>query len=66
MMELHQMSVMEVEWAVAEQQVDEEPMGLDALDERLLDQLIGQAKDRGVKLAGEGGLLGGSGSRPEG
>jgi putative transposase len=23
----------------------------------LLDQLIGQAKDRGVKLAGEGGLL---------
>src|SRR5581483_923482 len=57
MMELHQMSVMEVEQAVAEQQVDEEPTGLDALDEQLLDQLIGQARDRGVKLAGEGGLL---------
>ncbi len=51
------MSVMEVEQAVAEQQVDEEPTGLDALDEQLLDQLIGQARDRGVKLAGEGGLL---------
>jgi transposase-like protein len=57
MMELHQMSVTEVEQVVAEQQVDKEPMGLDALDERLLDQLIGQARDRGVKLAGEGGLL---------
>jgi len=31
--------------------------GLDALDEQLLDQLVGQAKERGVKLAGEGGLL---------
>lgn len=31
--------------------------GLDALDQQLLDQLIGQAKDRRVKLAGEGGLL---------
>nr|WP_246577608.1 IS256 family transposase [Actinospica durhamensis] len=27
------------------------------MDQQLLDQLIGQAKDRGVKLAGEGGLL---------
>ena len=50
------MSVMEVDDAVADQ-VDEEPSGLDALDERLLDQLIGQAEERGVKLAGDGGLL---------
>ena len=50
------MSVMEVEQAVAEQ-VDEGSSGLDALDEQLLDQLVGQAKERGVKLAGEGGLL---------
>jgi transposase-like protein len=57
MMELYSMSAMEVEQSVAEQQVDEEPMGLDALDGQLLDQLIGQAKDRGVRLAGEGGLL---------
>jgi transposase-like protein len=56
MMELHQMSVMEVDVAVVEQ-IDEGPTGLDALDERLLDQLVGQAKERGVKLAGEGGLL---------
>ncbi|MBR7839319.1 IS256 family transposase [Actinospica durhamensis] len=48
---------MEVEQSVVEQQVDGEPAGLDALDQQLLDQLIGQAKDRGVKLAGEGGLL---------
>jgi transposase-like protein len=57
MMELHRMSVTEVVQAVAEQQVEEEPSGLDALDEQLLDQLIGQARDRGVKLAGDGGLL---------
>jgi transposase-like protein len=56
MMELHQMSVMEVDVAVVEQ-IDKGPTGLDALDERLLDQLVGQAKERGVKLAGEGGLL---------
>ncbi|WP_349261910.1 IS256 family transposase [Actinocrinis sp.] len=47
---------MEVEQAVAEQ-VDEGSSGLDALDEQLLDQLVGQARERGVKLAGEGGLL---------
>jgi putative transposase len=57
MMELHQMSVMEVEQSVVEQGVDREPVGLDALDEQLLDQLVGQARERGVKLAGEGGLL---------
>ena len=51
------MSVMEVEQSVVEHDFDGEPAGLDALDQRLLDQLIGQAKDRGVKLAGEGGLL---------
>src|SRR5579871_4554033 len=50
------MSVMEVEQSVAERVVDEE-QGLDALDEQLLDQLVGQARERGVKLAGEGGLL---------
>ena len=33
------MDVMEVEQSVAEQVVDREPVGLDALDERLLDQL---------------------------
>src|SRR5215471_8328151 len=32
-------------------------LGLDGLDEQLLDQLVGQAKERGIKLAGEGGLL---------
>jgi transposase-like protein len=57
MMELHQMSVTEVDEAVAGKHVDEGPTGLDGLDEQLLDQLIGQAKERGVKLAGEGGLL---------
>jgi putative transposase len=57
MMELHPMDVMEVDQPVAEQDVDGEPAGLDALDEQLLDQLIGQARDRGVRLAGEGGLL---------
>jgi len=51
------MSVMEVEQSVVEQGVDREPVGLDALDEQLLDQLVGQARERGVKLAGEGGLL---------
>ena len=50
------MSVMEVEQFVAEHVVDGEP-GLDALDEQLLDQVVGQARERGVKLAGEGGLL---------
>ena len=50
------MSVMEVEQFVAEHVVDGEP-GLDALDEQLLDQFVGQARERGVKLAGEGGLL---------
>lgn len=50
------MSVMEVEEAVAGQ-VDDGAPGLDALDEQLLDQLVGQARQRGVKLAGEGGLL---------
>ena len=51
------MSVMEVEQSVVEQNVDGEPVELDALDEQLLDQLVGQAKERGVRLAGEGGLL---------
>jgi hypothetical protein len=51
------MSVTEVEQVVAEQQVESESAGLVALDEQLLDQLIGQARDRGVKLAGDGGLL---------
>lgn len=51
------MSVMEVGQSVAEQVVDGDPVGLDALDEQLLDQLVGQARERGVKLAGEGGLL---------
>lgn len=51
------MSVMEAGRAVAERLVDGESAGLDALDEQLLDQLVGQARERGVKLAGEGGLL---------
>jgi hypothetical protein len=51
------MSVMDVGGVVAERVVDEEPTDLDGLDEQLLDQLVGQAKARGVKLAGEGGLL---------
>ena len=51
------MSVMEVEQSVIKSQAEEMPSGLDALDEQLLDQLVGQAKERGVKLAGEGGLL---------
>lgn len=50
------MSVTEVEQSVVEQVADEEH-GIDALDEQLLDQLVGQARERGVKLAGEGGLL---------
>lgn len=32
------------------------PSGLDTLDQQLLDQLVGQARERGVKLAGESGL----------
>ncbi|MBR7829317.1 hypothetical protein KDK95_23620 [Actinospica sp. MGRD01-02] len=40
-----------------EQFAGEDPVGFDGLDERWLDQLVGQAKERGVKLAGEGGLL---------
>ena len=51
------MSVVEVEQSVIEPQAEEMPSGLGALDERLLDQFVGQAKERGVKLAGEGGLL---------
>ena len=51
------MSVMEVEQSVVEQVAGEESAGIDVLDEQLLDQHIGQAKERGVKLAGEGGLL---------
>jgi transposase-like protein len=51
------MSVMEMEQSVAEREIVDEAPGLDALDERLLDQLVGQARERGVKLAGEGGLL---------
>jgi hypothetical protein len=57
MMELHLMSAMEAEEAVAEQEHEVAPSGLDALDEQLLDQVVGQARERGVKLAGEGGLL---------
>ncbi len=30
---------------------------MDGLDGQLLDQLVGQARERGIKLAGEGGLL---------
>ena len=51
------MGAMEVERSVVEQGVGGGPVGLGALDERLLDQLVGQARERGVKLAGEGGLL---------
>ena len=51
------MSVMEVDQSMVEPQVEGMPSGLDALDEQLLDQLVGQARERGVKLAGEGGLL---------
>ena len=51
------MSAIEVERSVVEPQAEGMPSGLDALDEKLLDQLVGQAKERGVKLAGEGGLL---------
>jgi putative transposase len=51
------MSVAEVEESVVERDVDGGPVRLDAVDERLLDQLVGQAGERGVKLAGEGGLL---------
>jgi hypothetical protein len=40
------MSVMEVDQAMVERQVVDEPTGLDALDERLLDQLVGQARER--------------------
>jgi hypothetical protein len=31
--------------------------GLDALDEQLIDRLAGRARDGGLQLAGEGGLL---------
>jgi putative transposase len=51
------MSVVEVEQSVIEPRAEEMPSGLDALDEQLLDQLVGRAKERGVKLAGERGLL---------
>ena len=51
------MSVMEVEQLSVDLDADGMRSGLDALDERLFDQLVGQAKERGVKLAGEGGLL---------
>jgi len=51
------MSAMEVDQSVVDQVAGGEPVGIDGLDERLLDQLVGQAKERGVKLAGEGGLL---------
>jgi putative transposase len=57
MMELNPMSTVEVDEGVAGKQVGEGSSGLDGLDEQLLDQLVGQAKERGVKLAGEGGLL---------
>jgi putative transposase len=57
MMELCPVDVTEVDRPVAEQDVAGEPTGLDALDGQLLDQLIGRAKERGVKLAGDGGLL---------
>ena len=42
---------------MVEHDFDGEPAGLDAIGRQLLDQLIGQAKDCGVKLAGGGGLL---------
>jgi hypothetical protein len=38
--------------------------GLDALDERLLDQVIGQMPERWVKPAGQGGLLQAMTDRP--
>jgi hypothetical protein len=47
MMGLHQMSVMEVGQSVDEQGVDGAQAGLDALDEQLLDQLIGQVDHEG-------------------
>jgi hypothetical protein len=53
---LYQMSVVEVGEAVVEQ-IDEGSAGLDALNERLLDRFVGRAEERGVELAGEGGLL---------
>ena len=51
------MSAVEAVEVVAGKRVGVGPSGLDGLDERLLDQLVGQARERGVKLAGEGGLL---------
>ena len=33
------------------------PVGLDAVDEQLLDRLVGRARDGGLALTGEGGLL---------
>src|SRR5690349_24015509 len=33
------------------------PGVLDAVDEQLLDRLVGQARDGGLQLTGEGGLL---------
>lgn len=51
------MSLVEVEQNVVDRRGAEGAVGLDALDERLLDQLVGQARERGVRLAGEGGLL---------
>jgi len=56
-MGLHLMNVMELEQSVVEQVVGGEPVELDALDAQLLDQLVGQAKERGVGLADAGGLL---------
>ena len=46
-----------VDAGLESQGVEAGSAGLDALDVRLLDQLVGQARERGVKLAGEGGLL---------
>lgn len=45
------MGVMEVGQPVVEYDFDGEPAGLDALDQQLLDQLVGRAKERGAKFA---------------
>lgn len=48
------MCVMGAGQFVAEQVLDGDSAKLDALDDQLLDQRVGQARKRGVKLAGEG------------
>ena len=45
------MRVIEVEHSVIKSQVEEVPSGLDALNEQLLDQLVGQSRERGLLRA---------------